>query len=77
MAATQSMPVLPPNRRGIVGQLFVLVGAVSGIAIAVIVALIVTWPDHGDSSQSAVSPPPVPAKQAGKSPAQAAAAIKP
>jgi hypothetical protein len=75
MAATQSMPVSPPNRRGIVGQLFVLVGA--AIAIAVIVALIVTWPDHGDSSQSAVSPPPAPAKEAGKSPAQAAAAIKP
>jgi hypothetical protein len=76
MAASQSMPVLPPNRRGIVGQWFVLVGA--AIAIAVIVTLIVTWPDHDNNSQSSVSPTAVPAKQAGKSPTQAAAAaIKP
>jgi hypothetical protein len=72
-ASSQTMPTLPPNRRGIVGQWFALIGA--AIAIAVIVALIVTWPDHGDSSPPAADQTPTPAKQAGKAPA--AAAVKP
>jgi hypothetical protein len=56
-----------------VGQWLALIGA--AIAIAVIVALIVTWPDHRDSSPQAASQTPAPAKQAGKTPA--AAAVKP
>ena len=73
-ASSQTMPALPPNRRGIVGQWFALIGAL--IAIAVIVALIVTWPDHGDSSPQASGQTPAPAKQGGKTPATAAA-VKP
>jgi hypothetical protein len=72
-ASSQTMPALPPNRRGIVGQWFALIGA--AIAIAVIVALIVTWPDHGDSAPKASGQTHTPAKQAGKSPA--ATAVRP
>jgi hypothetical protein len=71
MAASQTMPALPPNRRGVVGQWIVLAGA--AIAIAVIVALIVTWPDHDTGSQGAAGPSAGPAKEAGKTPSQAAA----
>jgi hypothetical protein len=73
-ASSQTMPALPPNRRGVVGQWFALLGA--AIAIAVIVALIVTWPDHDDSSTKAGATP-APAKQSGKQPAVRAAAFKP
>jgi hypothetical protein len=69
-ASSETMPALPPNRRGMVAQWFALIGA--AIAIAVIVALIVTWPDHGDSSPKAAGQTHAPAKQAGKSPATAA-----
>ena len=74
-ASPQTLPALPPNRRGLVSLWFALIGA--AIAIAVIVALIVTWPGHDDSSPSAAGPSPAPAKQAGKARAQAAAALKP
>jgi hypothetical protein len=60
-SASESMPVLPPNRRGLVAQWFVLVGA--AIAIAVIVTLIVTWPD-GNSSQRPTLSAPAAAKHA-------------
>jgi hypothetical protein len=73
-ASSQMMPALPPNRRGVVGQWFALIGA--AIAIAVVVALIVTWPDHGDSSTKAGAGPAA-AKQSGKHPAARAAAFKP
>jgi hypothetical protein len=58
-----------------VGQWFALIGA--AIAIAVVVALIVTWPDHGDSSTKAGASPAAAAKQSGKRPAARAAAFKP
>jgi hypothetical protein len=73
-ASPQTVPAVPPDRRGLVGLSFALIGA--AIAIAVIVALIVTWPGHDDSSPSAAGPSPAPAKQAGKAPAHAAA-LKP
>jgi hypothetical protein len=50
-----------PKRAGGVGQWFALAGA--AVAIAVIVALILTWPDHGGGSVSATGAAPAAAKQ--------------
>jgi hypothetical protein len=75
MAASQTMPVIRPNRRGIVAQWFALVGA--AIAIGVIVALIVTWPDHGDSSDRGPAQGPAATKHAGQALTPASAAVKP
>lgn len=73
-ASSQTMPGPPPNRRGIVGPLLALIG--TAIAIAVIVALIVTWPGHGNgSAQTGASA--APAKHGGNPPAAPAAAFKP
>jgi hypothetical protein len=71
-SASETMSALPPNRRRAVAQWFVLLGA--AIAIAVIVALIATWPHH--TSAGASNPSPAAAKQADKS-QSAAAALKP
>jgi hypothetical protein len=70
-----SETALPPNRRGVVAQGFVLVGA--AIAVAVIVVLIVTWPHHSKDSASAADPGPTAAKQAGGSHSNAAATLRP
>ncbi|HEY7121490.1 MAG TPA: hypothetical protein VH329_02925 [Solirubrobacterales bacterium] len=43
------------------------------IAIAVIVALIVTWPNHGDSSTKTTGAAPASAKQSGSAVRSAAA----
>lgn len=75
LSQPQTMPAVRPNRRGVVGQWFALIGA--AIAIAVIVALIVTWPGHGNGSGSSAGTDPGPAKQVGKSPAQRADGFKP
>jgi hypothetical protein len=64
------MPTLRPSRRAIVGRWFALVGAM--VAIAVVVALIVTWPDHGDNSARELGVNPAAAKQDGKAAASAA-----
>jgi hypothetical protein len=67
VSATQAMPSLRPTRRGTLGLWFALVGL--AIALAVVVALIVTWPDHGhgsaadtgtSSSAKRISMPPAP-----------------
>jgi hypothetical protein len=73
-SASETMTALPPNRRGVVAQWIVLVGA--AVAVGVIVALIVTWPHHTGSSASTGGPSPA-AKQAQKSQAQPAAPLKP
>jgi hypothetical protein len=69
------MHVIRPNRRGVVAQWFALVGAV--IAIGVIVALIVTWPDHGDSSAREPAQSPAATNHAGQALTPASAAVKP
>ena len=50
------------NRRGAIGLCFAVLGA--AIALAAVIALIVTWPDHGDGGSSGTPPPT--AKQAVK-----------
>jgi hypothetical protein len=71
-SASETVSALPPNRRGAVAQWFVLLGA--AIAIAVIVALVATWPHH---TSTASHPSPAAAKQADRSQSAAAAALKP
>ena len=73
-SAPETTPALPPNRRAAVAQWFVLLGAT--IAVAAIVALIVTWPHHTKSA-SASNPSPAAAKQADRSQSAAAAALRP
>jgi hypothetical protein len=53
MAASPSTGI-GANKRGAAGQLLALIGA--AIALAVVVALIVTWPAGGGSSSGAPSP---------------------
>ena len=53
MAASPSA-VAGANKRGAVAQLLALIGA--AIALAVVVALIVTWPDGGGSSSGTAAP---------------------
>jgi hypothetical protein len=65
------MPTLRATRRGIVGFWIASVGAV--VAIAVVVALIVTWPHHGDSSTRTDAVNPAVAKQGEKAAASATA----
>ena len=48
VSPTHAMPGLRPTRRGILGLWFGLVGA--AVALAAVVALIVTWPDQGHGS---------------------------
>jgi hypothetical protein len=69
------MPALGPNRRGILGQWFALVGAV--IAIAAIVALIVTWPDHGHGTVREPAKGPTVSKQVEKGVPAPSAAVAP
>ena len=73
-SASETVSALPPNRRGAVAQWFVLLGA--AIAIAVIVALVATWPHHTKGA-GASNPSPAAAKQVDRSQAAAAAALKP
>jgi hypothetical protein len=65
VSPTQAIPDLHQGRRS-VARLAATVGAL--VCIAVIVALIVTWPDHGHGSTSASDVAPQPAKQAGRVP---------
>jgi hypothetical protein len=72
LSPTQPMPTLRLTRRGIVGLWFASVGAV--VAIAVVIALIVTWPHHTDNSTRADGVNPAVAKQGEKAAASATAA---
>ena len=53
---TQAVSGLRPTRRGTVGLWFALIGV--AVAIAVIVALLVTWPNHDGNSARAHGPTP-------------------
>ena len=67
--AASSPTAIGANRRGAVGQWLALLGV--AIAVAAVVALIVTWPGHGDGESSGAAPPA--AKQA----LEPAAAVSP
>jgi ribosomal protein S18 acetylase RimI-like enzyme len=71
LSPPQAMPTLRPTRRGVVGLWFALVGAV--VAVAVVVALIVTWPHHGHGSTTANGVDPAAAQQGVGTRASAAA----
>jgi hypothetical protein len=60
------------HQRGRVVSFWIAVGG-GVVAIAVIVALIVTWPNHGDGSTNATGAAPMSAKQSGSTVRSAAA----
>ena len=57
MAETRTLPAMGSDKRGAgVGQWFALAGTV--VAVAVIVALVASWPSHGDRTLSVAETAP-------------------